>query len=48
MLLQHAGLRTLWPVMLFLPWVLVGVAFLVKAIHGRKESRSLRPQGRAG
>jgi hypothetical protein len=39
MLLQHAGLRTLWPMMLFIPWFLVGVAFLVKAVHGRKEAR---------
>lgn len=48
MLLQHAGLRTLWPAMLFLPWALIGVAFLVKAVHGRKASRSGTAHGRAG
>ncbi|HXR89737.1 MAG TPA: hypothetical protein VN750_05585 [Steroidobacteraceae bacterium] len=48
MLLQHAGLRTLWPVLLFIPWVLVGVAFLAKAIQGRREARSLSAHGRAG
>lgn len=25
----HAGLRPLWPVLVFLPWVLLGVAYLL-------------------
>jgi hypothetical protein len=48
MLLQHAGLRSLWPVVLFIPFVLVGIAFLVKAIHGRRDARSLSTHGRTG
>lgn len=27
-----AGLRPLWPVILFLPWLLVGVGWLVRAL----------------
>ena len=42
MLFQHAGFRSLWPVALFLPWLLVGVAYLVAAmIHGTREVRPL-------
>ncbi len=48
MLLQHAGLRTLWPALWFLPFVLVGVAYLVKAIHDRRDARLLSAHGRAG
>ena len=34
---EHAGLRPLWPVIFFLPWFFVGVAYLVKAMrHGEK------------
>ena len=34
MLFVHAGLRPLWPVILFVPWFLMGLAFLVQS--GRK------------
>ena len=39
---QHAGLRPLWPVVLFLPWLFVGFAYLVTAmLQGKKESGAL-------
>jgi hypothetical protein len=35
---QHAGFRSLWPVILLLPWFYVGVAYLLTAmLHGKKE-----------
>jgi hypothetical protein len=34
----HAGLRPLWPVMLFAPWLVLGVALLLRAM--RKPSGS--------
>ena len=42
MLFQHEGWRSLWPVVFFLPWFLVGVAYLVAAmVHGRREVSAL-------
>jgi hypothetical protein len=42
MLFQHEGFRSLWPAVFFLPWFLLGVAYLVAAmIHGRREVRAL-------
>ena len=39
---EHTGLRPLWPVILFLPWFLVGVAYLVKSmLRGENEIRPL-------
>src|SRR5947208_1783724 len=39
MIFQHEGFRALWPVVFFLPWFLVGVAYLVAAmVHGRREA----------
>lgn len=32
MFAHAAGFRPLWPVMLFLPWLLVGVAWLVRSL----------------
>jgi hypothetical protein len=29
---EHAVYRPLWPVILFLPWVLVGIAYLVESV----------------
>ena len=47
MLFQHGGYRSLWPVMMFLPWYLIGLAYLIKAVlRHRKEVRS--PHGRTG
>ena len=37
MLFQHGGYRSLWPMIAFAPWYLIGVAYLVKAmLHRRK------------
>jgi hypothetical protein len=36
-MLAHAGLRPLWPVMLFAPWLILGVALLLRA--ARKPAR---------
>lgn len=32
-MLAHAGLRPLWPVMLFAPWLILGVALLLRAVR---------------
>lgn len=32
-MLVHAGLRPLWPVMLFAPWVVLGLACLLQALR---------------
>jgi hypothetical protein len=43
----HLGIRHLWPALLFLPWVLIGLAYLVESTlhrfsYGRKgNSRAL-------
>jgi len=36
-----AGFRPLWPVILFLPWVLVGIAWLVRSLF--PADRQVRP-----
>ena len=47
MLFQHGGYRSLWPVMMFLPWYLIGLAYLIKALlRHRREVKS--PHGRSG
>jgi hypothetical protein len=45
MLFQHAGLRSSWPILLFLPWVLVGLGFLLKAIRDKRPGRSASAHG---
>src|SRR5215469_5431263 len=41
MLFQHAGYRSLWPVIAFLPWLAVGIAYLVMAMfHRHREVRA--------
>lgn len=35
MLFAHHGVRSLWPVVFFVPFVVVGVAFLLQALHGQ-------------
>lgn len=32
-MLAHAGLRPLWPVMLFAPWLVLGLACLLQALR---------------
>lgn len=47
MLFQHGGYRSLWPVIVFLPWYLIGIAYLVRAVfHQRKDDGP--PHGRTG
>ena len=29
----HAGFRPLWPVMLFAPWLILGIAYLLQAVR---------------
>ena len=49
-----AGFRPLWPVMLFLPWLLVGGAWLIRSLlPGEKQlvravRRTLLPRGTRG
>jgi hypothetical protein len=33
---EYRGLRPLWPVIFFLPWLLVGVAYLLEAVLHRR------------
>jgi hypothetical protein len=33
--LAHAAARPLWPVLLFLPWLLLGVTYLLEAVRHR-------------
>lgn len=38
MFAHAAGFRPLWPVILFLPWLLVGIAWLLRSLlPGRKQ-----------
>jgi hypothetical protein len=32
----HAAFRPLWPVLLFLPWLVVGIAYLVESVLQRR------------
>lgn len=42
---MHAGLRPLWPVIAFLPWLVVGVTCLVyAATHRVRESLARLPR----
>jgi hypothetical protein len=36
MFFEHAGFRPLWPVIAFVPWFLLGGAYLVRAVHMRE------------
>lgn len=40
-MLAHAGLRPLWPVMLFAPWLVLGLACLLQAL--RKAPAATQP-----
>ncbi len=47
MLFQHGGYRSLWPAIVFLPWYLIGLAYLIRAVlRPRKADRP--PPGRTG
>jgi hypothetical protein len=47
MLFQHEGFRSLWPVVLFLPWIVIGIAYLLGAMaHATKAVRPLLISGR--
>jgi hypothetical protein len=35
-MLEHAGFRPLWSVVAFVPWLLLGAAYLLRAVHTRK------------
>ena len=48
---EHAGFRPLWPVIAFLPWILLGFAYLVRSVYtqamrapGRSLTTRLRPR----
>ena len=51
MFAHAAGFRPLWPVILFLPWLLVGAAWLVRSLLPAEKQlvRAVRrtPRGRA-
>ncbi|MGP8033558.1 MAG: hypothetical protein ACLPQ6_05370 [Steroidobacteraceae bacterium] len=32
-MLAHAGFRPLWPVMLFAPWLILGLAYLSRSVR---------------
>ena len=32
----HTGIRHLWPVIFFLPWLLIGIVFLVESVLHRR------------
>ncbi len=42
MILQaHSGIRHLWPALLFLPWFLIGLAYLIEsALHKFSHDRN--------
>lgn len=43
----HAGLRHLWPVVFFLPWFFIGLAYLVGSVlHHRARGGSSPEHGR--
>jgi hypothetical protein len=47
----HAGIRHLWPVIFFLPWLIIGVVFLVESVlhrstHEASRSARMRTQSR--
>jgi tetratricopeptide (TPR) repeat protein len=43
---MHAGFRPLWPVILFLPWVLLGAAYLLESALHRSWAAAARHAGR--
>jgi hypothetical protein len=41
---EHEGFRPLWPVIFFLPWLLVGAAYLLESmLHLRSGTASNHP-----
>jgi hypothetical protein len=48
----HAGFRPLWPVIVFVPWIFLGFAFLMRALRNlpisaaRGRASTLRREGR--
>jgi hypothetical protein len=41
---EHEGFRPLWPVIFFLPWLLVGVGYLLESVlHWRSRTASSHP-----
>jgi hypothetical protein len=34
----HVGFKPLWPVIFFLPWLLLGIAFLIESVLHRTET----------
>lgn len=42
MMFDHTGFRSLWPVMLLLPWFFVGLAYLLTAVLRAKQSEGRR------
>jgi hypothetical protein len=41
---EHEGFRPLWPVIFFLPWLLLGAAYLVESVlHWRSWRASNHP-----
>jgi hypothetical protein len=45
-MVEHEGLRPLWPVIFFLPWVFVGVAYLLEAVLHRRSWTLATSRGR--
>ena len=44
----HTGFRPLWPVIFFLPWFLLGAAYILQAIPGRRvRAAAVQVRGRA-
>jgi hypothetical protein len=43
-MLGHAGFRPLWPVMVFAPWLVLGLAWLLRSV--RKPSGGASQTGR--
>jgi hypothetical protein len=44
----HSAFRPVWPVVLFLPWLLVGMAYIVEALLTQRRARSVSMQRAAG
>jgi hypothetical protein len=51
MFFEHAGFRPLWPVVAFVPWFILGLAYLLRSVHtqearapARSRTRRLRPR----
>jgi len=42
----HTGFRPLWPVLFFLPWFFLGVAYLVESVLHRRHPTASTPRQR--